>query len=1083
MARTRRYVQLAGLLHDGVDAALRERGERLIGETRGTIDLYGGVCATVGRSHRAADVRAMPSLPDARTLLASCTCAVDEVACEHIWAVVCAIDQAGAWPIDQRVPSIIAITDPEDPDLDLIDEDGEVFAGTAAALAPTSITLAPAARFARWSPPRSIEWRHGFPAMALPVHKVVSVTYTLDAHAVGTDRCEDDRARLDLAVPTGTFERDRLCLEDREVYDQLFGVRQPVLHRERFEDRKRTTLQIGTARIADTLARLAATGRFGWRDRDGSWRALTWDDRGPWALRVTIARNPAGSGACVTGVLVRGDERLALDAIVALAGGRVAIAGARALQVSTHFLGRWLELFAAPVVLPLRDVATFIEATCRHRHPPELVIDDVGLAIHEEAPAGRITLRASGRAGYQADAAFGYGKHAVPVGAPPSVLEAFGKRLVRRDRDREATIAIALRELGASPHGTWIVSGPKLRALCDGAAARGIEVWYDGTPIRRTATVEARVSSGIDWFDLEVVVEGKEDASAELPDLLASLRTGKPFVRLSDGSTVMLPAWLEARAGALTAAREHDGALRFRRSETLLLAAMLDGLDDPTLDKRFAELRDRLDHFTGLAPRDAPTTFGATLRDYQRDGLGWLAFLRELGLGGCLADDMGLGKTVQVLAHLEGIRAARRKRVARKPTLVVAPRSLVFHWLGEARRFSPELVTLEWHGAARKERAAELAQVDLVVTTYATMKLDLAVLQAVAFDTVILDEAQAIKNAGTAVAKAACALVADHRIALTGTPVENRLDDLASIFEFLNPGMLGRPGALRAIAASTRGGEAPDHDDDKGVDVTHARALGRVLRPFLLRRTKQEVLTELPAKTERIITCRLEGAERRRYDELKAFYRNSLLPQVEARGVQRSAIVVLEALLRLRQAALHPGLLDSRELDADSAKLDALSEQLLEVTASGHRALVFSQFTSLLAIVGRRLEREAIAYEYLDGQTRDRRERVERFQRGGTPVFLLSLKAGGTGLNLTAADHVFILDPWWNPAVEAQAIDRVHRIGQDRPVTAYRLIAEDTVEDKLVALQAHKRALFDSVFDETGLVANLSVETLRTLLA
>ena len=412
----------------------------------------------------------------------------------------------------------------------------------------------------------------------------------------------------------------------------------------------------------------------------------------------------------------------------------------------------------------------------------------------------------------------------------------------------------------------------------------------------------------------------------------------------------------------------------------------------------------------------------------------------------------------------------------------MAPKSLVFHWLDEARRFAPKLTMLEWHGLARGARAAELATADVIVTTYATLRLDLERLAAIDYGIVVLDEAHAIKNATTATASAARTLRADFRLALTGTPVENRLDDLSSIFDYLNPGLLGRTAVLRAIGEEPAEDVAPLASDPRQTELAHARALGKVLRPFMMRRTKQQVLSELPAKTEVELTCRLEGDERRRYDELRDHYRRSLLPVVERNGIERNAILVLEALLRLRQAALHPGLLDPTLASADSAKLDALVEHLREASASGHRSLVFSQFTKMLAIAGARLKREGIAYEYLDGKTRDRRATVSAFQQGAAPVFLISLKAGGVGLNLTAADHVFLFDPWWNPAVEAQAIDRVHRIGQGRPVTAYRLVAEHTVEAKILALQAHKRALFDSVFEDAGIVATLSSADLRSLL-
>ncbi|MCX5744890.1 MAG: DEAD/DEAH box helicase, partial [Proteobacteria bacterium] len=941
-----------------------------------------------------------------------------------------------------------------------------------------------------------------FPRTSLPAAgRLARVEYLLQSIPVASDRLnqqfDEQTCAVMIASVTiakggvvkrtfGRLEPVKLGVEDAALRGVLFGVEELVpigagLLSSRYLARraeKRAAVGITRSRVPEVLPRLAATGRFGWIDERGASSALVplaVDTLGAWRIRLAVARE--GTMALATGVLIRGDETLPLDAIRALAGGDVAITDGRALIVETHHLTRWLRFLRHGVTIPLDSVPAFLEAACRQTHPPELAINVAGLSIVEQTPVGRIVIRPSGRSGYEATAVLMYGEDELSPLAYGSVLHAFGKRLVRRQLDVEHQIVRVIRELGASSSETWQVPGPRLRTLCDGAARHGIEVWYDGNRLRASGKLSATVKSGIDWFDLSIDLV-VDEASAELPALLAALRTGKPLIKLSDGTSALLPPWLEARAKALGAAQVKGGALRFRHAETLMLAALVDGIDDVALDARFAAMRDRLDTFVGLVPRDAPDGFGATLRDYQRDGLGWLVFLRELGLGGCLADDMGLGKTIQVLALLEGIRRARGRK-KRKPSLVVAPRSLVFHWLDEARRFAPELTTLEWHGAERTAHLKRLRTGDLVVTTYATMRIDQELLAETSFELIILDEAHTIKNAETHVARAARSLSADHRLALTGTPVENRLDDLASIFDFLNPGLLGRPAALRALGEVTHVAGAPPID----ADLARARTLGRVLRPFLLRRTKAQVLTELPAKTECVITCRLEGVERRRYDDLKAHYRAALLPKLEAGGVARNAIVVLEALLRLRQAALHPGLLDARKVTEDSAKLDALVEHLHEAGASGHRALVFSQFTSLLAIVSARLEREGIAYEYLDGQPQNRRERVAAFQGGDAPVFLLSLKAGGTGLNLTAADHVFLLDPWWNPAVEAQAIDRVHRIGQQAPVTAYRLVAEDTVEEKILAMQAHKRALFDHVFEDTGMVANLSVSDLRNLLA
>jgi SNF2 family DNA or RNA helicase len=348
---------------------------------------------------------------------------------------------------------------------------------------------------------------------------------------------------------------------------------------------------------------------------------------------------------------------------------------------------------------------------------------------------------------------------------------------------------------------------------------------------------------------------------------------------------------------------------------------------------------------------------------------------------------------------------------------------------------------LDWSGAARKAQENEIPKYDIVVTTYGTLRRDIMQLKDISFDTVVLDEAQAIKNATTDSAKATRLLKAHHRLALSGTPIENRLADLWSLFEFLNPGLLGNGTVFRA------------HTSDAGSDQSSA-ILSTALRPFILRRTKEKVATELPAKTEQTIYCELDQKQSRLYDELRDHYRGVLLGRIEKEGIDKSRMHILEALLRLRQAACHPGLIDSERIKDPSAKLDALLPQIQEVLSEGHKALVFSQFTSLLAIVKSRLDREGIVYEYLDGKTRDRDARVRRFQEDpACPLFLISLKAGGLGLNLTAAEYVFLLDPWWNPAVEAQAIDRTHRIGQFRHVFAYRLIARDTIEEKVVELQ------------------------------
>jgi SNF2 family DNA or RNA helicase len=361
---------------------------------------------------------------------------------------------------------------------------------------------------------------------------------------------------------------------------------------------------------------------------------------------------------------------------------------------------------------------------------------------------------------------------------------------------------------------------------------------------------------------------------------------------------------------------------------------------------------------------------------------------------------------------------------------------------------------------------------DLILTTYGTLRRDILSLKEIAFDYVILDEAQAIKNSSSQVAKASRLLQARHRVGLSGTPIENHLGDLCSIFEFLNPSMLGRSSAFKLHAAD------PENKETRQI-------LADGLRPLILRRTKASVASELPEKLEQTIYCEMGDDQLRLYNELRDHYRDSLLGIIEDQGLAKSRMHVLEALLRLRQVACHPALLDKATVDDASAKLDVLIPHIEELLEEGHKSLVFSQFTSMLAIVRQHLDKKGIVYEYLDGQTRDRKERVERFQSDDKcGVFLISLKAGGLGLNLTAADYVFILDPWWNPAVETQAIDRAHRVGQTRQVFAYRLICRNTVEEKIAELQQQKRELADAILEQNNsLLQNLTTDDLRLLLS
>jgi SNF2 family DNA or RNA helicase len=542
-------------------------------------------------------------------------------------------------------------------------------------------------------------------------------------------------------------------------------------------------------------------------------------------------------------------------------------------------------------------------------------------------------------------------------------------------------------------------------------------------------------------------------------------------VPLADGSLGLLPdAWVERVMRLVDLGDATGPGVRFHSHQALLLDAALGAEPDTSRDAVFRRVCRRLGRARAPRARPAPRGFRGRLRPYQREGLGWLHHLREIGLGGCLADDMGLGKTVQILALLAAVRATRRRSAEPLPSLIVMPRSLIHSWAAEAERFTPGLRVIDYTGLGRGSLRERLGEFDVVLTTYGTLRRDIAKLEQLRFEHVVLDEATAIKNAASQTWKAARRIRAEHRLALTGTPVENHLGELWALFEFLNPGMLG----------STARSQRRLQDDE-----AHMHAVRRALEPFLLRRTKQQVLPQLPPKTEQTLHCELQGAQRRQYDELLRHYRSRLRERIQTHGMARSHMHVLEALLRLRQAACHPGLIDARRRDAPAAKLDVLFPALEQALDEGHKLLVFSQFTTFLAIVRARLEGLGIPHAYLDGRTHRRAECVRRFQEDPEcRVFLISLKAGGHGLNLTAADYVFLLDPWWNPAVESQAIDRAHRIGQDRPVVAYRVVARDTIEEKILALHDTKRSLADAILSSNRrLLRQLTPQDLEVLLA
>lgn len=813
--------------------------------------------------------------------------------------------------------------------------------------------------------------------------------------------------------------------------------------------------------------------------------SLVWDDGEPWEFSLTITETPEASGYYMRPQVVRGDEELPEEDLRLMVAGGFVFTPTSVARLDDFDAFDWIKTldsvdgFEVPKEsgTELVDKLFRMPAVPRMELPGELKLEEI-----EATPQPVMTIFMPSGPSWRRDqvtgeVGFDYAGSLIRHRSRQhTVVQTEKRQCIARDRQLEASRLVDVETAGwrqLADHGLGRDVEIKTRELAGAVRSLiglGWQVRADGQAVQQAGKVKFKVKSDIDWFDVEADVDF-DGRGVAFPKLLAALKRGDTTVRLDDGSLGIMPEEWLAQFGLLSGlGTKSDDGLRFSNNQAALLDALLTAQEDVDYDTRFVELRDQLRAFDGVELREEPHGFDGELREYQKMGLGWLHFLRDFRFGGCLADDMGLGKTVQVLATLSEYHLADSTL---PPSLVVVPRSLMFNWSQECERFTPHLKVMDYSGPDREELRPLFEKNNIILTTYGTLRRDAVELRDMKFGYIVLDEAQTIKNPASQVARASRLLNAHHRIALSGTPIENSLGDLWSIFEFLNPGMLGRSKAFR------------DHTSDP--EESNGRAmLSRGLRPFILRRSKSQVAAELPEKLEETIYCEMESEQRELYDELRVHYRDSLLGVIAKDGLNKSRMHVLEALLRLRQAACHPALLDKHSDDATSAKLEYLCPRLEELISEGHKALVFSQFTSMLSLVRDKLDERGVAYEYLDGRTRNRKDCVERFQTDpDVSVFLISLKAGGLGLNLTAADYVFLLDPWWNPAVEAQAVDRAHRVGQQRPVFAYRLICRDTVEEKIAQLQKKKRDLADAILeaDNSGILKDLSVEDLEMLLS
>jgi superfamily II DNA or RNA helicase len=656
---------------------------------------------------------------------------------------------------------------------------------------------------------------------------------------------------------------------------------------------------------------------------------------------------------------------------------------------------------------------------------------------------------------------FRYGPHLMPLGTNKPVSVHLEKtadsyvfhRLLRSPEQEQATVEElqARRLVVANGH----ASLPKAEAfkwLHDNSPALaelGYTVEAASTATKNyfigPTSVQVGIQEAGDWFDVRGTVRFG-DIEVPFIRLRGHILQRRREFKLPNGQIAIIPdEWFTDYLELFAFGEETEDGLNLRRHHLALVADLQSNeLATVRMGRKLEKLRD----FAEVEDHPLPVGFLGELRPYQKAGYNWLRFVQDYHFGGCLADDMGLGKTIQTLAMLQHRRESGEAQGA--ASLLVLPTSLVFNWLNEAQKFTPELRVLAYTGTYRDKNPDRFADYDVVLTSYGIVRLDTELLAGYKFDYVILDESQAIKNPSSTTSQAVRQLHSKHRLILTGTPVENSTMDLWSQMSFINPGLLGTQAFFRKEFL-----KPIEKDQDEG----RTRRLHALIKPFILRRHKAQVAKELPAKTEQLSYCQMTDEQAHAYEETKSFYRNKILRNLDEHGPASTQFLLLQGLTRLRQIANHPRLADENYTH-ESGKLREVLRMIRNVVAEGHKVLVFSQFVQHLSLVRAALDERQMPYAYLDGATRDRPAEVARFQETeDLKIFLISLKAGGVGLNLTAADYVFILDPWWNPAVEAQAVDRAHRIGQQRPVFTYKFITQGTVEEKILALQRRKLAL------------------------
>jgi len=817
------------------------------------------------------------------------------------------------------------------------------------------------------------------------------------------------------------------------------------------------------------------------------------DEENPWELIMRI--EDQGSHSELRPLLVRGEEERTMEEVghFIMAHPRGFYTASTRSSLLDNVDNVWLQAldggevaYQIPVA-GIRDFLTHFSKACSGLHPRVEWPEEFWTEVEVENPPMPVMQVEFNELGISSELFFEY-----PL-EPPQRIAAFAaqdqvlqwstrnscKRNVKAElqlkKKLEKVKELQYVEEDHQYHIDLEHVQPVLRVLEEA----GVTLFGKERKLKSYSKVQLEMSSSVDWFE----VKGDIDYGGEkvaIGEMLEAIRSNSKYILLSNGEYGLLPEqWISKNRHLLEMAESSEGNIQIQKNQFLLLKQMADTEDQDVKikankdKKELDALTQMTQDFTGLEVDPPPAKLKADLRTYQLSGLAWLRFLKKFHFGGILADDMGLGKTVQAIGS---IMEENKKKRGGRSNLVVLPTSLVFNWTEELNRFAPSLDVATYAGAERGELSTIKA--DVILTTYGILRRQSEEFSDVLWHYVILDEAQAIKNHKSQTASAACRLQATHRLSLTGTPIENNLMEMWSHMQFLNPNLLGSREQFTQYVLHPDEGPGQKSQDGKGL-----QKLQKMVFPFILRRTKEDVLTDLPSKVEQVIHCTMGSRQKEYYNNIRDEYRRALLENISSKGVGGSKLKVIEGLLRLRQVACHPNLID-RNLSIPSTKLNHLINSLLEAISEGHKVLVFSQFTSMLELIVRELTREKVRFTYLDGQTKDRQERVHAFQNDTSiSVFLISLKAGGVGLNLTAADYVFLFDPWWNPAAEQQAIDRAHRIGQTKRVFTYRLITKDTVEEKVVELQDQKKDLVKGVMghDEGDFVKKLDKSDIEYL--